>query len=156
VGDIDLDKAEMSVGLQLQRVGRQLLHRETKTRASDATLPLPGICVSALRDRLTADDDRPSPDGSLVFTTTLGTAVDPRNFNRSWDARCAKADVRKIAVHDARRTCCSLLADLGVHPKVAMAILRHARFAITMEIYTNVSTKATREALKRLGESLDA
>jgi len=37
----------------------------------------------------------------------------------------------------------------------AMAILRHARFSITMEIYTNVSTKATREALKRLGESLD-
>jgi hypothetical protein len=36
-----------------------------------------------------------------------------------------------------------------------MAILRHARFSITMEIYTQVSA-ATREALKRLGDSLDA
>lgn len=45
-GDVDLDARELSVGLQLQRVGRQLLHRETKTRASEATLPLPGICVS--------------------------------------------------------------------------------------------------------------
>jgi hypothetical protein len=27
-----------------------------------------------------------------------------------------------------------------------MAILRHARFSITMEIYTQASTKATREA----------
>jgi hypothetical protein len=36
-----------------------------------------------------------------------------------------------------------------------MAILRHARFSITMEIYTQVSSAATREALKRLGESLD-
>ncbi|MGN6175252.1 MAG: hypothetical protein ACTHPS_20235 [Streptosporangiaceae bacterium] len=29
-------------GRQLQRVGRQLFHRETKTEASGATLPLPG------------------------------------------------------------------------------------------------------------------
>jgi integrase len=57
-------------------------------------------------------------------------------------------------VHDARRTCGSLLADLDVHPRVAMQILRHAQFSITMEIYTQVSSKATREALRRLGESL--
>jgi len=58
-------------------------------------------------------------------------------------------------VHDARRTCGSLLADLDVHPRVAMQILRHAQFSITMEIYTQVSSQATRDALKRLGESLD-
>jgi hypothetical protein len=56
-------------------------------------------------------------------------------------------------VHDARRTCGSLLADLDVHPRVAMNILRHARFSITREIYTEVSSKATREALKRLGRA---
>ena len=46
-------------------------------------------------------------------------------------------------------------ADLDVHPRVAMQILRHARFSITMEIYTQVSSTAIREALKRLGERLD-
>ena len=50
--------------------------------------------------------------------------------------------------------CGSLLADLDVHPRVAMEVLRHADFAVTMEIYTQVSSKQTREALKRLGESL--
>jgi integrase len=63
--------------------------------------------------------------------------------------------VRRITVHDARRTCGTLLADLDVHPRVAMAILRHAQFSLTMEIYTMVSSKQTRDALKRLGESLD-
>jgi hypothetical protein len=91
----------------------------------------------------------------LVFRTAFGAPVEPRNFNRCWDARCRKAGVRKITVHDARRTCGSLLADLDVHPRVAMRIVRHARFSVTMEIYTQVSSKATREALKRLGESLD-
>jgi hypothetical protein len=37
-----------------------------------------------------------------------------------------------------------------------MAFLWHARFSITMEIYTQVSSAATREALKRLGDSLDS
>jgi hypothetical protein len=35
-----------------------------------------------------------------------------------------------------------------------MQILRHAHFSITMEIYTEVADEQTREALKRLGESL--
>jgi integrase len=90
-------------------------------------------------------------DTGLVFTTRYGTPIEPRNFNRFWDRRCEAAGVRRITVRDARRTCASLLADLDVHPRVAMQILRHAQFAITMEIYTQVSSRQTREALKRLG-----
>jgi len=70
------------------------------------------------------------------------------------DARCEKAGVRRIRVHDTRHTCGSLLAALDVHPRVAMAILRHAQISITMEIYTEVPDEVTRAALKRLGQSL--
>jgi len=35
-----------------------------------------------------------------------------------------------------------------------MEILRHADFAVTMDIYTKVSSQQTRNALERLGESL--
>ena len=84
-----------------------------------------------------------------------GLPVEPRNFNRSYDSRIQRAGVPKITVHDARRTCASLLVDLDVHPRIAMAILRHADFSITMEVYSQVSSEATRDALRRLGESLD-
>jgi integrase len=158
--DVDLDERELTVSLQLQRVSRQLLHRETKTEGSEATLPLPDICAAALKLRKSTQAGTKSAAGAawqgdtLVFTTRDGTPIEPRNLNRSWDARCAKAKVRKITIHDARRTCGSLLADLDVHPRVAMAILRHAQVSITMEIYTMVSSKQTREALTRLGDSL--
>lgn len=59
-----------------------------------------------------------------------------------------------ITVHDARQTCGTLFAALDVHPRVAMEILRHAEFSLTMEIYTQVSDEQTREALKRWGEPL--
>lgn len=160
--NIDLDERELTVGRQLQRVRGQLLHRDTKTQASDAVLPLPDICITALRLRKAQQAEARSVAGKtwqesdLVFTTRYGTPIEPRNFQRSWQLRCDKAGLRPITVHDARRTCASLLADLDVHPRVAMQVLRHARFSVTMEIYTQVSSKATREALKRLGDSLDS
>ncbi len=154
--NINVDDATLTVGRQLQRVGGQLLHRETKTEESESDLPLPGICTTALELRrqyqhLDRADAGPAWQGDkLVFTTRYGTPVEPRNFNRSWDNRCHKAGVRKITVHDGRRSCGTLLADLDVHPRVAMQILRHAQFALTMEIYTLASSKATRDALKKL------
>jgi integrase len=54
--DIDLDTAELTIGRQLQRVRDQLLHRETKTHASKATLPLPPICFTALQQRQAAQN----------------------------------------------------------------------------------------------------
>jgi integrase len=91
----------------------------------------------------------------LVFTTQFGRPVEPRNFFRSFVGRTRRIGIPRISVHDARRTCATLLADLDVHPRVAMQILRHADFAITMEIYTHVSSEQTRDALKRLSDSLD-
>jgi integrase len=158
--DVDLEEGELSIGRQPQRVSRQLLHRETKTATSDATLPLPDICAAALRLREVAEAPAQGlagaawQGGKLIFTTKWGTPIEPRNFNRSWHARCAKAGVRKITVHDGRRTCATLLVDLDVHPREVMQILRHAQIALTMEIYAQPSSKATRSALKRLGDRL--
>ena len=79
-----------------------------------------------------------------MLTTRNGRPIEPRNINRAFDIRCARAGVRRITIHDTRRTCGSLLAALDVHPRVAMAILRHSRIALTMEIYTQVPDEASR------------
>lgn len=55
--DVDLDAGELTIGRQLQRVRGQLLHRDTKTQASDATLPLPDICLTALKLRQQQRDE---------------------------------------------------------------------------------------------------
>jgi integrase len=46
----------------------------------------------------------------------------------------------------------SLLVALDVHPRVAMQILRHSQIAVTMNVYSEVSSEETRKALKRLGD----
>ena len=159
---VNLDAGELYVGEQVQRVGHQLLRRETKTEASEAPLPLPDLCVDRAEAPQAAAGRRPRArrgawiDTGLVFTTRHGTPIEPRNFNRSFDRRIVKAKVPRITVHGARKTCGSLLAALDVHPRVAMQILRHSKIAVTMEIYTEVPSAATRDALKKLGRWLGA
>jgi integrase len=102
--------------------------------------------------RLSAGE--PWEDTGLVLTTRLGDPIDPRNFHRAFKARAAKAGVPEVSVHSTRRTCASLLVALDVHPRVAMGILRHSQIAVTMDIYSQVSSRDTREALKRLGTQL--
>lgn len=161
---VDLDKAGISPEWQIQRVGRELIHKQhLKTDGSTDVLPLPDICLAALRlqrqaqDRMRARLEQGGgtwPADGLVFTTRTGRAIEPRAVSRRFDLRCAKAGVRRIRVHDTRRTCGSLLAALDVHPRVAVQILQHSKISITMEIYTMVPHKDTLAALKRLSDAL--
>ena len=53
--------AELYVGEQVQRVGRELLRREVKTETSEAPLPLPELCVAALK--LHQERRKPTTEG---------------------------------------------------------------------------------------------
>jgi integrase len=149
---------------QLQRVPTIPALPGNETEASDAWLPMPDIVAAALMIRRTQQDGEREAASeiwqqtddmpSLVFTGRYGTPIDPRTLNRKFTARCDAAGVGRLTVHDARHTCATLLVDLDVHPPVIMRILRHADQAVTMEIYANASSAATREALRRLGDIL--
>ncbi len=159
-GDIDMETGELGVRWQLQRVNGQLTRRPTKTRSSDALLPLPQICIVALRShkqlaaswRLAAG--LAWQDTGLLLTTRSGLPLDPRNFHRRFKERAEAAGVPVVSVHSTRRTCASILVELDVHPRVAMQILRHSQIAVTMDIYSQVTSASTREALTKLGSRL--
>jgi integrase len=158
---VDLDSAQLYIEEQVQQANGQLIRHRTKTEASEAPLPLPDVCVTALKlrkEQQDADRERAGDvwiDTGLVFTTRHGTPIEPRNFNRSFSRRTVKAGVSRIKLHGTRRTCGSLLAALDVHPRVAMQILWRSRIAVTMEIYTEIPSAATHDALKKLGRWLD-
>jgi integrase len=107
----DWATGELDTAWQLQRIRRQLIHKnraKAETVDDGATLPIPAICSAALRLRHEEQAVAREQAGNrwqasdLVFTTRWGTPIEPRNFNRSFDARCVKAGVPRIRVHDAR------------------------------------------------------
>jgi integrase len=162
---IDTDNRNLDISWQLQRVGGQLIHKQRTRHGSPSAeyvVPMPEICSAALSLRRQEQAAAKEQAGErwqasdLVFTTRWGTPVEPRNFNRSFEARCQKARVPRIRVHDTRNTCASLLIALDVHPGVVLRILRYAKNTMATETRTEVTDAMIRAALSKLSDSLDA
>jgi integrase len=157
---VDLDAGVLRVERTLQRIDGSLRLDEPKTERSKRTVRLPMVCVEALRrHRERQADERDAADywvsTDLVFTTQLGTAIDPRNVNRWLNELCARAGVRRIRPHDLRHTCASLLLAQGVPARVVMDILGHSQIAVTLDIYTHVLPAMQDDAAERLDSALD-
>lgn len=158
---IDFDAGELYVDHQIQRAGRQILHRETKTEDSDDFLPLPSLCLKALRmrraqqigDRKAAGELWQDTHG-LVFTTKYGTPIEPGNLTRMFALRARRAGLRLIPLRNTRHTCSSLLVALKVHPKIAQRILRHSQIAMRMEVYAEASEEEVRAAIGQLPDAM--
>lgn len=158
---IDFETGELYVDHQIQRAGRQILHRETKTEESDDFLPLPELCLKALRmrraqqtgDRKAAGELWQDTHG-LVFTTKHGTPIEPGNLTRMFALRARRAGLRVIPLRNTRHTCSSLLVALKVHPKIAQRILRHSQIAMTMEVYAEASEEEVRAAIGKLSDAM--
>jgi integrase len=53
-------------------------------------------------------------DSGLVFTTSSGRHLEPRNLNTAYGRLLAHVDVPRIRFHDLRHTCATLLLSRGV------------------------------------------
>jgi len=158
--DIDLDAERLQVTQTLQRVEGSLQLLPPKTRHSRRTVPLPPPCVEALRQhRARQDRERLAlgpawTDSGLVFTTTIGTPIEPDNLRRSWDKVREATGDPPARFHDLRHTCVSLLLDAGTPPHVVREIVGHSAIDVTMTIYAHASLDEKRTAMRRLGERL--
>src|SRR5919107_1755031 len=61
----------------------------------------------------------------FVFTTTIGTPIDPDNCSRLVRAAMKRAGVCVVRLHDLRHGCVSALLGLGVPPRTVMEIAGH-------------------------------
>lgn len=129
---------------QLQRVSGKLALVEPKTRQARGAIDLPSFAVSALRmhrkkqgqKRLAADESW--QETGYVFTTKVGTPIEPGNVGRHFAATLKSAKLPALRFHDLRHTCASLMLAQGVPPRAVMEILGHSRSALTMDTYSHV------------------
>lgn len=157
--DVDLDEAKLEIVQTLQRVGGALRFVPPKTEDSARTVPLPPVCVEALREHKQRQADRAEAwpdweDHGLVFPSRRGTPMEPDNLRRSWSEIRRAAGLGTTRFHDLRHTCVTLLLDLGAPPHVVREIVGHSAIEVTMTIYAHVSLDEKRKALGKLGEVL--
>jgi integrase len=134
----------------------QLVEKRLKTEASKATLPVPPTVIEALklyREAQAAEREQAKvwADPGLVFTTTIGTALEPRNVNRAWDEVCKRAGIgRRVRIHDLRHAAGSYLFAAGAEMKTIQKTLRHTRMATTADIYVHTFEESQRAAAEAM------
>jgi integrase len=163
--DIDLTRDQVHIRQQLQRIGKTLEQGPVKTAAGRRDLPL----IAMLRDVLTQqyarrqgidlDDtasvaERTAVDPGLVFLSTTGTPIDPKNFVRSFHEIREKARLPRITVHHTRHTAATILKNLGVPARDAQLILGHAHITTTQQLYQHGDLDGQTRALSQVERQL--
>jgi integrase len=88
--DLDLANQTLTVRRALQRLNGKLTLTEPKSEASSRTLALPAVLVTMLKahQRLQAEERQAMRDRwrehNLVFPSTVGTPMEPRNLSRQF------------------------------------------------------------------------
>ena len=80
--------------------------------------------------------------------TTIGTPVEPRNFEREWKALCAKAHVPAYNFHTTRHTAATTMVNSGVPLGSIKLILGHSSVANTADLYAKPNADTIRDAVQ--------
>ncbi|KLL11590.1 MULTISPECIES: site-specific integrase [Protofrankia] len=158
--DIDEERKTLTVRHTLQRVGGELRLLPPKTEDSERTLPLLGLVADALTEHRKLQDAEREAAGKRwvksghVFTTRIGTAIEPDNLRRFWLPLRQAAGLDGVVFHGLRHTCVTLLLDLGVPPHIVREIAGHSAIEVTMTIYAHASMGEKRRALGKLDKRL--
>ena len=104
----------------MQRVDGKLQVAEPKTSSSRRTVVLPQFAVRHLQEHKKRQDAERQALGDawrkhgLVFVSSIGTPIEPRNVNRRWDELRRKAGLDWLRLHDLRHGCATCLQGRGV------------------------------------------
>lgn len=157
---VDLESGALRVAATIARVDGALTISEPKTARSRRLIPLSKPVVAMLREqRLRQKQERLRAgnqwrENGLVFTTELGTPVDPRNLLRVIEAAAQAAGVESVVVHTLRHSAAAAWLEGGVHIKAVADLLGHSSISITGDIYGHAEDSTARAAVDDLSRQL--
>jgi integrase len=126
-----------------------------KTPRSEHTIPVTDAILEVLREHRRLQNERQLALGpawhdlDLVFSSDVGTAIQPSNLRRDYLRLVELAGVPYITIHDQRHTMASWAVAAGVDPKTAAERLGQ-HVSMTLGRYTHTSEKQHRDAAKAL------
>lgn len=158
--DVDLERATLSVRLNVQETTGRYVLAEPKTAYSRRNIALSATATAALREhRVRQNQERlqlgPAWDNTvdLLFPDTIGGIMIPHNLaKRSFKRYLTRAGLpRSIRFHDLRHTAATHLLARGVHPKVVSEMLGHADISITLRVYAHITPHMQQTAADVVG-----
>jgi integrase len=133
--DIDLERGLLRVRHQVSSIpGQGLVITEPKSDKARRPVTLPPSTFDILKAHLERINEGPG----LVFTTSTGRPISPRNLLHHFKKVIRQAGLPVIRFHDLRHTHATLLLAAGVHPKIVQERLGHSQISLTLDTYSHV------------------
>jgi integrase len=129
---------------------------EPKSARSRRSITLPAVAVTALRaHRVRQLETRLAAggrwqEGGFVFTSGIGTPIEPRRITREFRALLKRAGLPLIRLHDLRHSCATLLLAQGVSARVVMETLGHSQVSLTLNTYSHVLPALQQDAARKM------
>jgi integrase len=139
--DINLDgRPAASINKKLTWIAEgHTVIESTKTDRSNRTAPLAAVAVQAIEAQKVIQAIHSVQSGyvhsDLLFTTEAGTAVKPRNLQRSLSEVLDAVKLNHFGLHDLRRSYATSLAKNNTPPHILQALLGHSSITTTMGHY---------------------
>jgi len=157
--DVNLEDGVLTIRESLQRLNGRLVFGPVKSDDSVRSVAMPRPCVEALRrHRAIQKTERETAgkrwkESGVVFASTVGTPIEPRNLNRHFANLLDQAGLRRIRFHDLRHSCATLLYEQGVKIENIQDVLGHSSPTITKTIYVEATRQVQRAAATASGSS---
>ena len=128
--------------------------RETKTKKSTATLPMPSASEARLRHYL-ANHWKPNAPG-LLFPNRKGTRPRSRDnvvkYGLHRVLKALRMPTKNVGLHAFRHGLATELADASAPLPVLQRQMRHADVRTTLRIYFHLVSETHRECMERIGQ----
>ncbi len=93
-------------------------------------------------------------DQGLVFGSTIGTPMEPRNVNRRCEQLRDAAGLGWLHLHDLRHAFATFLLDQGEEWRTVMELLGHSTIRLTADTYGHVLPARARQAASAIDRAL--
>jgi integrase len=146
-----MSSRQLQVRRALQRAGGRLQFVEPKTASSLRGLVIPKLATIHLeRHRARRDEERRLPgaawqDYGLVFASSVGTPLEPRDVNRRWDELHERGGLHWLRLHDLRHGSRRSCLPPGCQPERSWMFSVTPR-SVTMNTYTHVLMQLQEDA----------
>jgi integrase len=158
--DFDRETGVLRVSRQLKREGARLVTTDTKTSLSRRAVNLPEPMMKALlshEDRQRQERDHLGQswvNSGYIFTSSIGTPIDPRNLYREFQSLCRNAGLGDWHPHELRHSAASLMLAQGVKIQVVSQVLGHSSIRMTADVYGHILDPDRKEAADAMGSVL--
>lgn len=142
--DLDEENGVLLIRRALIREDGALFTKDTKTPKSRRAVNLPTPLLEKLKAHRAQQNAERLRLGKTwvnsghIFTTSIGTPIDPRNMFREFRDICRNAGIGDWHPHELRHSAASLMLAQGVKIQVVSEVLGHASIRMTADVYGHI------------------